>query len=328
MQDYKLVFYDFEVFKEDWLVVFKDYDTKKECIIVNDANKLKQFYIACKSQNVIFCGFNSRQYDTYIFKGILKGMNPYRISKDLIEHGKKGFQAVPKHWEVPLNNYDVMTGFHGLKTLEAFMGLSIEESNVDFNIDRKLTEDEINETIEYCRYDVDSTIKVFELNIDEFNAYIELINMFDLPLDYISKTKAQLGAIILDAQKPSESRGDEWELHFPNTLELGRYEFVKDWFLSEESRTQNAKLIFDAYGVETVVGYGGIHSARKNIKRSGILANFDISSMYPQTMIGWNTLSRNVKDANKFTEIRDLRLTYKHDGKETLSYALKILIIE
>ena len=31
-----LIFFDFEVFKEDWLVVFIDYDTKRKCIIAND----------------------------------------------------------------------------------------------------------------------------------------------------------------------------------------------------------------------------------------------------------------------------------------------------
>ena len=36
----RLMFYDFEVFKEDWLVCMTDYFTKQECVIVNDRDKL------------------------------------------------------------------------------------------------------------------------------------------------------------------------------------------------------------------------------------------------------------------------------------------------
>lgn len=36
-----MLFYDFEVFKEDWLVVIMDMTNKKEHIIINDADKLE-----------------------------------------------------------------------------------------------------------------------------------------------------------------------------------------------------------------------------------------------------------------------------------------------
>ena len=50
--------------------------------------------------------------------------------------------------------------------------------------------------------------------------------------------------------------------------------------------------------------------------------------MYPQTMICWDTLSRNISSPEKFVEIRDLRLHYKKTKNKGLDYALKILIIE
>ena len=39
--DYNYIFYDFEVFKYDWLVVFIDVINKKRKIIVNDKDKLR-----------------------------------------------------------------------------------------------------------------------------------------------------------------------------------------------------------------------------------------------------------------------------------------------
>ena len=52
-----MIFYDFEVFKKDWLVVFIDMTKKEKVIIVNDEAKLKAYY----ETNVhdIWCGFNN-----------------------------------------------------------------------------------------------------------------------------------------------------------------------------------------------------------------------------------------------------------------------------
>ena len=38
------IFYDFEVFKHNWMVVLIDYDTKKGKVIVDDVDELKRFY--------------------------------------------------------------------------------------------------------------------------------------------------------------------------------------------------------------------------------------------------------------------------------------------
>ena len=38
-----MVFYDFEVFKYDWLVVFIDLTEKKETVIINNPEQLRNF---------------------------------------------------------------------------------------------------------------------------------------------------------------------------------------------------------------------------------------------------------------------------------------------
>ena len=65
-QEKRLIFYDFEVFEEDFLVVFIEYATRKRMVIVNDREKLIKFYQ--KAKDFIFVGFNSRNYDSTIFK--------------------------------------------------------------------------------------------------------------------------------------------------------------------------------------------------------------------------------------------------------------------
>lgn len=56
-----MLFYDFEVFKYDWLVVVLDMQNRKEHVIVNDAEALEALYEANK--NEIWAGFNNRHYE-------------------------------------------------------------------------------------------------------------------------------------------------------------------------------------------------------------------------------------------------------------------------
>ena len=131
-----MLFYDFEVFKEDWLVVI--IDTDKEIIneIVNDRSKLNEIYQANK--NNIWIGYNSRRYDQYILKAILAGFNPKEINDFMIVEGKGGWEFSSLLNKFPIINFDIMTSMHSLKQLEGFMGNNIKETSVPFDIDRKL----------------------------------------------------------------------------------------------------------------------------------------------------------------------------------------------
>ena len=314
MKKYKLIFADSEVMKEDWLFYFIDYDTKKEICICNDSEKLKNFYKLCVNNNIILVFYNGRQYDQWIFKAILKDLNPYRVSQGLIEQGKKGYQLIPKHYEIPLIFFDCMTSFNGLKTLESFLGLDIRETNVDFNLDRKMTKEELQDTIDYCRKDVLATIEVFEKSKDEFESMMGLIEMFDLPLINITKTKAQISATILEAQRPDFKRDDEWDIVLPDNLIIENYTDVVDWFLSDEIQKPKAKYEREVAGVKHIFALGGIHGSTVKQRYEGIIACWDVASLYPSTIIEYDLMSRNVKNANKYREIRDLRIDLKKKG--------------
>ena len=155
-----MIFYDFEVFKHDWLAVFIDVTRKTEQVIVNNPDELKALYEANTSD--IWVGFNNRHYDQYIMKGILLGLDPKRINDWIIVQKREGWQFSSVFNKIPMTNYDVMPNPPvGLKTMEGFLGSNIKETGVPFDINRKLTKAEIEETIKYCRHDVEQTIKVF-----------------------------------------------------------------------------------------------------------------------------------------------------------------------
>jgi hypothetical protein len=318
----KILFYDFEVFKYDWMVVIIDYTSKEKTIIINDSEHLTNFYM--ENIDSIWVGFNSRMYDQWILKGIILGKNPYEISCKLIIEDMNGYQILPEGKNIKLNNFDISTGFHSLKQLEGFMGSKIKESDVDFNIDRPLTESEIKEIKYYCTHDVEETIKVFEARREEFDSQLSMIETFELEMDMFNKTKAQLSAYVLGANNKTEYN-DEFELQFPDTLVLNKYKYVYDWYIDKKNRSYESNIYTEIAGVPHIFAWGGIHGAISNYFGEGNYIMSDIASMYPALMIEYHFLSRNVEYPEKYREIRDKRLVMKKN-KDPRQLPLKIVL--
>lgn len=320
-----LNFYDFEVFKHDWMVVVINPVTHDERVIINDADALTALYEEHKRE--IWVGYNNLHYDQFIFKGILCGFDPKAINDFIIAEGHKGWQYSSLLRKVYMVNYDV---FHprtdrGLKTHEAYLGDDICETTVPFDIDRKLTEAEIAETVKYCRHDVEQTIEVFMQRKSEFDARMDLLKMFDLPLVYLGKTDAQLTAIILGAERPARPRDDEFDIVPLPCLDLGPYDFIRSWYLDPANQDYSATLDFDIAGCPHKCAWGGLHGAITQYVGEGYFINVDVESYYPAEMIAHELLSRNVQDPSKFKGIRDHRIELKH-AKDPRQKALKLVV--
>ncbi|PGS18931.1 hypothetical protein COC59_29875 [Bacillus cereus] len=317
-----MLFYDFEVFANDWLVVIADTDDQSKKVFVNNEQALIDYYHEHK--NDIWIGYNSRHYDQFILKAIICGFTPQAINEWIILDHKPGWKFYKDFWKIQLYNFDVMTNkFRSLKQLEGFQGHDIRETSVSFNISRELTEGEIEEVIKYCRHDVHETMHIFMETITEFESQVELLKMFNLPLRNISKTKAQLSAFILDAKQPAVPRDDEFNFTFPNTLQINKYTEVLDFY--KENKDYNKVLELNVAGVPHLFAWGGLHGAINNYYGEGHFLNIDVASYYPALMIEYGYLSRNVKDPAKFREVRDTRLKYKA-AKDKRQAPLKIVI--
>lgn len=320
-----LNFYDFEVFKHDWMVVVINPVTHDERVIINDADALTALYEGHKRE--IWVGYNNIHYDQFIFKGILCGFDPKAINDFIIAEGHKGWQYSSLLRKVYMVNYDV---FHprtdrGLKTHEAYLGNDICETTVPFDIDRKLTEAEIAETVKYCRHDVEQTIEVFMQRKSEFDARMDLLKMFNLPLVYLGKTDAQLTAIILGAERPARPRDDEFDIVPLPCLNLGPYDFIRSWYLDPANQDYSATLDFDIAECPHKCAWGGLHGAIAQYAGEGYFINVDVESYYPAEMIAHELLSRNVRDPSKFKGIRDHRIELKH-AKDPRQKALKLVV--
>ena len=348
-----LCFYDFETFRYDWLVVIINPVTQTETVIVNDVKKLQRYYNEHK--NDIWVGYNSRHYDQYILKALLCGFDAWEMNDWIINKGLAGWEFSSLLRKIPLINYDVAPLNNSLKQLEAFQGHNIHESGVDFRINRKLTAAEIAETIKYCRNDVLETINVFTELIDDFNAQMGLVKMFNLPLNAMSKTKAQISAEILECERVE--RNDEWELYTLPCIRLdetNRYLTVKkkkhkddeeskndkkvrkivstprEWFLNKQYQDYRYYFEVDVAGVPHQFGWGGIHGALEKYHykcdKDHLLIHVDVESYYPRLMIWHNLLTRNAKRPDRFRMIFDRRMELKHAGKKKEQAPLKIVI--
>ena len=101
-----MIFYDFEVFEYDWLVVLLDSKSRSEKVIVNDKDQLEKFYQANKYD--IWVGFNNKGYDQYILKGILCDFKPKKISDFIITDGNPGWKFSSLLNRIYSIQYDLM----------------------------------------------------------------------------------------------------------------------------------------------------------------------------------------------------------------------------
>lgn len=333
-----LNFYDFEVFKEDWLVVIICPQRQEKTVIINDRQKLAEYHN--RHKNEIWIGYNSRSYDQYILKAILLGFDPKEVNDFIIVDKRKGWEFSSLFNNVQLYNYDCMGKQIGLKQLEGFMGNDMRETSVPFDIDRKLTTDELAMTVKYCTHDVEQTMEVFLRNKSDFDAHIDMLKTFNLPIDNITKTQAQLSALALGCVKRYWT--DEWKYRIIDTLKISKYKDVVNWFEQQrEVKDYDAVLITEVCGVPHQFCWGGLHGAigeitinnkgKKVVKttpvhRKGLLIHVDVTSFYPSIMIRYDMLSRNVKDKSVYKQIYDTRVALKKAGKKKEQAPYKIIL--
>ena len=313
----KFIVYDFEVFKYDWLVVLKELE-KEPVVIVNDPEALRKFYEENKTN--LFVGYNNKYYDDHILKGILSGLDPKLINDWIIVDKKSGwiFPGMKRYYIASMDLMQDVLAL-SLKEAEGNMGMSIEESSVDFNIDRKLTDEELKEVIMYCKHDVEATEQLMKARESYLKSKLILINMYNLPITDAGKTSAQLTATILGAHK--KSYYDEMFYDYPEKLKLKDQEIIDNYVSPLD---YNRTLDKDVCGVPHRLAYGGLHGAIKGIFE-GDLMHIDVTSYYPSMMINLGFMSRSLRVPGKFKEIYDTRVKLKAN-KDPRQKAFKLIL--
>ena len=170
--------FDYEVFAYDWIIVAKVAGTDQYFITHNDPDAVAEWM---KVENPFLCGYNNKGYDQFVHRAVLAGFGQKdikAISEEIISHDRNGWDiASLKDVRFFFDQFDLMDDVRigiSLKDFEAHLGMDICESSVSFDINRPLTAAEIEETIRYCKHDVDAAEKLLELRKNYLQTKINL----------------------------------------------------------------------------------------------------------------------------------------------------------
>ena len=325
----KAIFFDFEVFKYDWLVCITEYwlnENKELCtkdlVILNNRQQLIDYYNDNKDYG-IFIGKNNSRYDNGIMIGIMENKNPKVISDCIIEK-EISWKTQIKNWR----NYqflyiDIMQDAAriSLKEEEAYLDLPIITTEVEFNTDRLLTKEELEKSISYCKADVKALITSFKNNISGVITKINLILEYNLPKNYISMTNAQLCSKLFDCKKTSFD--DEFEVFDISRIGIKPQNKTIIDFYTQPIDYKN-KLNIDVAGVPHTYAFGGLHGALPNVFIDEEIWLIDVASYYPSMMIYYNFLSRAMplSGKRKFVDMYFKRRKVKARNAEELKQVI------
>lgn len=343
-----LYFYDVEVFKYNSLVVFKNIDGKTVKIYSSSLDGLGEYIDKGLINSVGFdgledfirdktlVGYNNYNYDDYIIQAM--------IDKALDAKGLALRQKVIKSWNDSIINkrstinmkkveccktIDCMQQIDvsrpGLKKIEGNMGMSIVESDVDFNIDRPLTPEENLETVKYCEYDVKATIEVFKMRHEYFSSKDALVNMIDdknlQEKAYKWNTTSIVGQLLRSKDKLRQG------LHVKNEFMDYVDQEVKDMWSelshSIDFKFKKRKVVVEEFDNVIEFGWGGLHGAPKGFIKAEDVRLMDVNSMYPNILINLNGLRDKTLE---YQRILKYRLELKHAGKKKEQAPYKLIL--
>ena len=333
----RIIVYDIEVFKHDWIIVFYDISNNKWSVYHNDNGGVLEYM---SNPDSIYCGFNNKHYDNHILKAICCGADNSlvkQINDFIIDDERNGWE----HWFLKKNrfwfeSFDLMDDTQvgtSLKHIEAHLGWNIEETEVDFNIDRPLTEEELASTIHYCKWDVRATAKLLTLRKNYLDCKIDLGRMCGLlATKALYFTNARLAAKYLGATYVKRDDGREYI--YPENLRVNLIpQEILDFFMQildlsiPDDVLFKRKLEILVGGCPCTYAWGGVHGSLtqyyEEASENRVIQNRDVSSLYPSLLDLYNYISRNCADPNKFRNTKNERLEAKRRGDKKTANTLK-----
>lgn len=329
----EFLFYDIEVFKEDALVVFKDINKETVGVFHNDFEGIKDLI-----EGKVLVGYNNYNYDDYILSAMMKNKtlsNIKEINDDIIS-GLKPMVALSPEIESLDCFQQINVAKSGLKKVEANLGMSIEETSVPFDIDRKLTNSEYTATLKYCCHDVEATIDIFKLRWNQyFRPKLMVLKMMPESLrdKAIRWNTTTIAAHVLTGGE-KVARKSKYQLEVAGHFDRGDLfsvappEVVDMWTgletdigLNREYKT--GKVTLDDLDCLFEFGFGGLHGVSKTGKHFYNVTLLDVASMYPNIILNLGVLGD--KPTERYQEIVEKRLIAKKTDKNTAD-ALKLVI--
>lgn len=289
----KIIVYDLEIFKHDYLfgcIVIEG--TNEKMWQTWDLQEIRDFYE--QNPNSIWVGHNNSHYDDVVLETMIKGGNPYLTSKQIIS-GKK------LKCSLPIYSFDVMnaTGYVSLKLTELIVGKNIHTTDVDFDLNRKLTEEEKLLTEEYNADDLRQTLYNFKMFYNNFALRVDMAKEFNVDLRLLlNATQATMAAIILGVKKDYTLANKAIKPVLPDTIRIENKDVI-DYFLTGAfmDKDRNRRLVHIC-GADFELCSGGLHYAKSKYHSPKVMY-FDVSGYYNLVMINYDCFSRAIPEKGK-----------------------------
>lgn len=280
-----IVFYDVEVFKNLFLVVYKMRGKgKKKISMVNPTPQEIEAVFGFK-----LVGFNNKRYDDHIMYARYLGYTNeqlYDLSKKIITKQGSVQHGFREAYSLAYTDvFDFCSEKKSLKKWEIELGLKHDELEFDFN--EPLPEEHWPRAIEYCGYDVDATEAVFEARQADWLAREILA---DLAEGTVNMSTNQLTIkIVFGNNRNPQLEYTNLEETFPG------YQFVK----GDDGKMHNMYRGTD-------VGMGGYVYAEPGMYFN--VPVLDVQSMHPTSIIVMNYFGEYTQN---YADLKSARIAIK-----------------
>lgn len=314
-KDDRIVFFDVEVYPNLFVVCWKYRGDDEVVRMINPTPQQIEELLSLK-----LVGFNCRRYDNHILYGRLMGYSNeqlYQLSQKLISGSPNAYFGEAYNLSYA-DIYDFSSKKQSLKKFQLELGITHMESELPW--DQPVPPEKVDQVVDYCCNDVNTTESTFESRIEDFIAREILADLSGLSVN--DTTQKHTSKIVFGDDKKPQDKFIYTDLSemFPGY----KYEFGKSEYRGE------------------ITGEGGYVYAEPGMYED--VALLDVASMHPTSIEALNLFGEYT---DNFSALKQARLAIKHGdlesakkmlgGKlarhltdenqaEALSYALKIVI--
>lgn len=331
----KVIIYDYEVFMKDTLCGCNiiDENGKEEIFQTWDLEENKKFYF--DHINDLWVGHHNYGYDDHIIDSIVNNENPYITSRKIVN--KENVPKIKiKLYSVDLmkllNNYSDLDlsesnrSSYSLKLTELLCGKDIRTTEVPFDLDRKLTEEEKRKTEFYNLADLNQTTYNYNMFYDVIKLKFDIIKEFNLNLEKsLPMSGTELASNILGAKYTPALKYATLKPVLYENLKLNNKELI-NFYLSGAFK-KGEQLIINVSGANITISGGGSHSALKKINVEKLLYA-DVSGYYNLIAILYDLLPRSLspEGKEKYKQMYEEQLKLKQTNP-TKREAYKVILL-
>jgi hypothetical protein len=358
---------DCEVYPNYFLVAFKNIDNNKVVTIESRGTNKSLTPDAIKKLRTIMhkrhtFGFNSVKYDMPIILFALKGKTCeeiHKLSDYIILENSPAWMTMNRFDLVQPNtmkHFDISEPSPGVRvSLKLYGGRMNSKRLQDLPIapGSTLTNQEMDNTLDYCINDLNTTIDLYRNVEDRMQLRFDMSKQYGQ--DLTSKSDAQIAEVVIKSElgkkqpgkrlkRPTVPGGKTFKYNVPEYIKfegqqlnealtfIRQHDFELDGKGSIKLPDELKKMKILLGESKYQLGIGGIHSTEKKQTvvptENQVLCDRDVAAYYPSIILNLRLYPKHLgpKFLDVYQEIVTERLAAKKSGNTVVNQSLKIVI--